>query len=185
MLKKCFDMYRSFRESTARVMSGFVPAWLTEWLSYNRERIALAASIFWLAGCCLWIYRFINMDVAPYGDWIMIMENTKEAIIFAFFGIFGGIFLLLFVFFVIKFIYNLFQGGLNSLFPVQWYSFARVSGYLILLMFAFSYIENIKRVGVTAYSQARHVLEVSEMDDEETAKNLRRFLGYMDKFRRR
>ena len=103
-------------------------------------------------------------------NWMIITGDPREALAFLLFGAFGFVYILFFVIFIVKLIYNLFHEGMQSIISDKWYSFAKSISYLLLLGLAFSYTENIKAAGLTAYTQAAHIIQTSKQNESMAAK---------------
>ena len=137
-----------------------------------KENIAVFLHMVWLAGCGYWIYKIITVDAQPNMRMMIIAEDPTDAMIFIYFGIFGVVYAIAILWFVIKFIYNLLQSGLYSLFSTTWYSLGKPLCYLLLLSFAFSYTGNIKAAGLTFYFQVTHMMNVTKQRDEHVQKSV-------------
>ena len=137
-----------------------------------RNHIALFLHIMWIAGCGYWIYKFMVIKVTPLKYSFVTITDPQDARIFLSFGIFGAVFIVLFSFFILKFIYNLFHGGIYKLLPTRWYSFGRSISYLIMLSLAFTYIKHAKVAGLTIYNRVEEIVDLSRQYDEIVLKNL-------------
>ncbi len=130
-----------------------------------RGHIALFLYLLWLAGCGYWFYQLIIIDVRPITDLDLGISDPRDAVVIVSFSIFGFVFVSMFVFYIIKFIYNLFHGGIYFFFPVQWYPLVKSVSYLVILCFAFSFTANIKVAGLTAYNQVLELVNISRQHD--------------------
>lgn len=137
-----------------------------------RDQIALFFYILWIAGCGYWIYKFMIIKVRPLKYSFVTITDPQDARVFLSFGILGAVFIVLFSFFILKFIYNLFHGGIYKLLPTRWYSIGRSISYLIILSFAFTYIKHAKVAGLTIYNRVEELVDISEQYDEVVLKNL-------------
>jgi len=145
----------------------------------HREKLATFLYILWLAGCGHWIYKVFTADAQPIMQWLIITNDPKDAMVFLYFGIFGVFYAALFALMIMKLIYNLFQSGIESIFSIRWYSVGKPIVYMILLAFAFSYTNNIKAAGLTAYYQVSHMIHTSKKHEvmvEKSMENLKRLL---------
>jgi hypothetical protein len=181
MLRKKLERVPAYKDRVFLFLSRLSDLKPVQWLVKHKEQIALFLYILWLAGCGYWFYQFLVIDVRPQTDWIFITDDTREAMVFVFFGSFGLVFVLAFVFFIVKLMYNLFHEGIQFLFPFQWFSLAKSISYLLVLGFAFIYIENIKVVGLTAYNQIDVIVHTSRQHDNEVEKNLNNLIRVIDK----
>lgn len=137
-----------------------------------RDQIALFLHILWIAGCGYWIYKFMVIKVHPLRYSFVMITDPQDARIFLSFGILGAVFIIMFSFFILKFIYNLFHGGIYKLLPTRWYSLGRSISYLIILSFAFTYIKHAKVAGLTIYNRVEEIVDISQQYDEIVLKNL-------------
>jgi hypothetical protein len=165
-------------------LSGLADSVPIRWIIDNRERIALILYILWLAGCGYWIYEFILIEAGPRNDWIVTTNDTREALIFIVFGIFGCIFLSFLAFFLLKLIFNLYREGICSLFPTQWHSLIKPISYMILLCFAFEFLDDIKVIGLTAYEQVSHLLDTSGQHDEVIERNISSWVDLIERLKK-
>jgi len=132
------------------------------WFIGQRDRIASYLYIVCMAGFAYWVYRLMIIDVKPQMDRLVFIEDSRDALTFLFFGLFGLIYVLFFASFIVKFVYNIIRSGIDSLVPAQWYSLVRSALLLLCLNFAFLYIQNIKTAGLTAYMQFVEILHTSK-----------------------
>jgi hypothetical protein len=137
----------------------------------HKRQIALFLYITWLIGCGYWFYQLMIIDVKPKADPGLVLTDSRDALVLLFFGIIGFVFVAFFAFFAIKYIHNLFQGGIESLFSVRWHSVVKPVSYLVILYFSFSYIGTIKMAGLTAYSQVAEIVQKSKQHDVIIIKN--------------
>lgn len=137
-----------------------------------KDQIALYLYMLWLIGCGLWIYKLIVSEAGPNTAWMYLTDDPKEALVYVLFGTFGLIYLMFFAVYITKFVYNLLHDGIESIFTSKWYSLAKSISYLVLLGFAFSYVQNIKMAGHTMYYQVSHVIRTSKQHEDEAAKNI-------------
>ena len=137
-----------------------------------KEHIALYLYILWLIGCGLLIYKLIVSEAGPNTAWMYLTNDPKEALVYILFGAFGLIYIMFFAVLIIKFIYNIVHGGIESIFTSKWYSLAKSISYLVLLGLAFSYVNNIKMAGHTMYYQVSHIIRTSKQHEAEAAKNI-------------
>ena len=131
----------------------------------HKHRIAFVIYLFCFAGSGYWLYHMAILDVQPASDLRFVLKDSREALVILFFGVLGLAFLIFFVLFIIKFLYNLFEGGIETLFASQWHSIVKPLGYLIILYFAFSFTGTIKVAGLTAYYQVADLVRVSNQHD--------------------
>jgi hypothetical protein len=153
-----------------------------------KDHIALYQYSLWLIGCGLWIYKLIVSEAGPNTAWMYLTDDPKEALVYVLFGAFGFIYIMFFAVYITKFVYNLLHGGIESIFTSKWYSLAKSISYLVLLCFAFSYVENIKMAGHTMYYQVSHVIRTSKQHEDDAAKNiysLKKLLDNIDKVARK
>jgi len=137
-----------------------------------REHIALFLYILWIAGCGYWIYSFIIIEAYPLQYSFITITDPQDARVFLSFGIFGAFFVVLFSLFIVKFIINLLHGSISMILPARWFSFGRTVSYLILLSFAFTYIETAKAGWLTIYNRITELAGISEQYDEIVLKNI-------------
>ncbi len=128
----------------------------------HKRPVALFLYITWLAGCGYWFYQLMIIDVKPKDNLGLVVTDSRDALAILFFGAIGSVFVLSFLFFIIKFIYNLFHNGIESFFSVRWHSLVRPASYLVILYFAFSFTGTIKSTGLTAYNQIAGLFHTSE-----------------------
>lgn len=133
-----------------------------QFIARHKGHISLGLYILWLAGCGYWVYQLIIIDVKPGVGWDLGINDSREALVYLFFGLLGSIFVLFFVLFTLKLVFNLFQDGFESIFPDQWHSVAKSTIYLLILFCAFSYTGSIKAAGLTAYNQIAEIVNTSK-----------------------
>jgi hypothetical protein len=126
MVKEKFALYLQYKEKILRqfsaLQSQLKDSRLIQWINKHKDNIALILNALLLAGCGYWVYQLIIIDVSPHNNWSIGISDSRDALALLFFGMYGFVFVLFFAGYIIKFIYNLFHGGIQSLFPVQWYS---------------------------------------------------------------
>jgi len=155
-----------------------------QWVLIREERIASGLYYLWLAGCVYWVYQLSIVEATARSDWMYIIEDTREALTILFVGSFGLFYVVGIALFILKFIYNLFTEGIESLFPRQWHSVAKSFSYIIILGFSFLYIQNIKVAGLTAYDQVSQMVQTSDRHvemDEESFESLKQMLDIKGK----
>lgn len=150
-------------------LKGSVPA---QFIINYRDHIALFLYILWIAGCAYWIYSFIIIEAYPLQYSFITITDPQDARVFLSFGIFGAFFVVLFSLFIVKFIINLFHGGISMILPARWFSLGRTISYLILLSFTFPYIETAKAGWLTIYNRITEIVGISEQYDEIVLKNI-------------
>ncbi len=155
------------------------------WIMDHKEHIAAALYFSWMTGCCFWVYKIVTISIAAQTTIAPITTNPREANVYLFFGTFGLVFALLFIFYLFKFMYNIFHGGIQSLFSHRLHLFATPITYLILLYFAFSNAGTIKTSGMTMYNhvvQLVHTSKQKEIISQDRSKGL---LDLLDRQSRR
>jgi hypothetical protein len=131
----------------------------------HKNRIVFVIYLLCFAGSGYWLYHLTMLDVQPLPDFRFVLKDSREALVILFFGVLGLVFLIFFVLFLLKFLCNLFEGGIETLFASQWHSIVRPLGYLIILYFVFSFTGTIKVAGLTAYCQVADLVRVSNQHD--------------------
>jgi hypothetical protein len=63
---------------------------------------------------------------------------------------------------MVKFLYNLYHDGIESLFSIRWHSLLKPAGYLVILYFVFPFTGTIKAAGLTAYNQIVELVHKSK-----------------------
>ncbi len=154
-LKLCKD---SLLQSICRLEN--IPPF--SWLAEYRDTIASTLYMAWIAGCIYWLYNLLVIDAQPAMVSFLSVTDSRDALVFVFFGMFGVIYLTFFAVFIAKLIFNLVRGGIDSLLPTRWYSLFKSICLLICLHFAFIYIVNIKTAGLTAYTQVSQLVQTSK-----------------------
>ena len=189
MVKEKFALYLQCKEKILRqfsaLQSQLKDSRLIQWINKHKDNIALILNTLLLAGCGYWVYQLIIIDVSPHNNWSIGISDSRDALALLFFGMYGFVFVLFFVWFIIKFIYNLFHDGIQSLFPVQWYSLTKPITYLMILCVAFSFTGNIKTAGLTAYSEVaalfhtskQHAMVIERDDPESTGRKISKLLN--------
>ena len=142
------------------------------WLAEYRDTIASTLYLAWIAGCIYWLYSLLIIDAKPAMVGFLSVTDSQDAMVFVFFGMFGVIYLTFFVVFIVKLIFNLVRGGIDSLLPTRWYSLVKSICLLICLHFAFIYIVNIKTAGLTAYTQVSQLVQTSKSHSMATKKRV-------------
>lgn len=161
-----------YREQAMQFISRIENIAPFKWIIEYKENIASILYLLWIAGCIYWLYQLVIIDAQPQTGGFFSVADSRDAMVFLFFGTFGIIYISFFAFFIIKLIYNMIRGGLDSLFPAQWYSMVRSIGLLVCLHFAFIYIGHIKTAGLTAYTEVSQLVQVSNDHSLITKKKL-------------
>ncbi len=161
-----------YREQAIQFISRIEKIAPFKWLIEYKENIASILYLLWIVGCISWLYQLVIIDAPPYMGGFFSVDDPRDAMVFLFFGMFGVIYFSFFAFFIIKLIYNMIRGGIDSLFSRKWYSLVRSIGLLICLHFAFNYIGHIKTAGLTAYTQVSQLVQVSNDHSLITKKKL-------------
>jgi hypothetical protein len=153
------------------------------WLIEDRDNIASTLYLLWIAGCVYWLYNLLIIDAKPAVVSFLSVTDSRDALVFLFFGMFGGIYLAFFSVFIAKLIFNIIRDGIDSLFPARWYSLVKSISLLICLHFAFIHIENIKIAGLTAHAQLSQLVQTSNNHSMATRKeyDVSRFLEKIEK----
>lgn len=128
---------------------------------YKRP-VALFLYIMWFLGCGYWFYQLMIIEVKPVDELGLAVTDSRDAMAILFFGTLGSVFVLFFVLFIIKFIYNLFHEGIESFFSDRWHSLVKPASYLVILCCAFSFTATIKTTGLTAYNQIAELFHTSQ-----------------------
>jgi hypothetical protein len=136
-----------------------------QFLVRHKSHIELILYILWLIGCGYWGYRLIVIDAKPQTTWGINISDSRDAMVYLFFGLIGSVFVLFFVYFILKLFYNLFHEGIQSLFPIPWYSIVKPVSYLVILYFIFPFTGNIKAAGLTAYNEVVKLVHTSKQHD--------------------
>ncbi|MEW6600985.1 MAG: hypothetical protein AB1499_08435 [Nitrospirota bacterium] len=131
----------------------------------HKKSVAAVLNIIWIAGCGYWLYHMMNMDVKPKEDMGLVVTDSRDALTLLFFGALGFVFVLFFIFFVVKFVYNMFHDGIESCFSIRWHSIVKPVSYLMILYFVFPFTGTIKAAGLTAYNQVAGLLDTSLQHD--------------------
>ena len=151
-----------------------------QWTLIREEQIASCLFYLWILGCAYWIYQLINIEAQPRSDWLYMIEDTREALMILFFGSFGLLYAAGLVLYISKFMFNLYHGGLESIFPRQWHSAARSVSYIVILCFSFLYIQNIKVAGLTAYNQVSQLVQTSDRHEDVAEDNIKGLMQLLD-----
>ncbi len=130
-----------------------------------KEYAAVGLYIFWMAGCCFWFYKMIDTPVSMQTNITLVTATPREALVYLFFGIFGFVFASFFACYILKFMYNLFHGGIGAMFSHQLHILAKPISYLILLYFAFAYTGTIKASGIKMYSHVAQLVHVARQKE--------------------
>lgn len=155
-----------------------------QWFINNRGRMTPFLYGIFLAGCGYWIYEFMLIEVRPRNEWIVTTQDTREALIYIVFGIFGCIFLSFLAFFLLKFVVNLYHESIYALFPIQWYSLIKPISHMILLCFAFAFLDDIKVICLTAYKQVSHLVDISGQHSAVVERNISSWVDLIEKIKR-
>ena len=132
-----------------------------KWIINNNKRISSLLHVLWIAACGYFIYKVITADARAITSWNMRINDSREALVMIFFGIIASIFIFFLAFFILKLVYNLFIGGIEALFSMQWHPILKSISCLVLLLYAFSFTGNIKSIGLTAYNQFAGLVQTS------------------------
>ncbi|UCH80932.1 MAG: hypothetical protein JSW20_14530 [Nitrospiraceae bacterium] len=151
-----------------------------QWTLIREEQIASCLFYLWIFGCAYWIHQLITIEARPRADWLYMIEDTREALMILFFGSFGLSYAAGIGLFICKLMYNLFHGGLESIFPRQWHSTARSFSYIIILGISFLYIQNIKIAGLTAYNQVSQLVQTSDRHEDVAEDNIKGLMQLLD-----
>ncbi len=159
------NIYDRLYHQLAPAMSWIRNSRACQYVMDHKEHVAAALHILWMAGCCFWIYKIITTSVIAQTNVTMVTATPREALVYLFFGTFGLIFASLFACYILKFIYNLFHGGIHSLFSHQLHLLAKPVSYLILLYFAFAYAGTIKESGMKMYSHVTQLVHIAKQKE--------------------
>jgi len=136
-----------------------------QWFIKYKDTIASLLLVLGILGCCFWFYLLIIINVTPYENWSFFPsinpQNPREALTILFFGTLACIFIIISGFFVLKFVYNILHGGIESFFPKEWNSLIKSIIILLLLYSAFLSIRKIKKTGLTAYYQVGEIVKIA------------------------
>ncbi|MGA1839697.1 MAG: hypothetical protein ACMUIU_03645 [bacterium] len=136
-----------------------------QWFIKYKNIIASLLFFLGILGYGLWFYLLITINVTPYENWSFFSginpQNPREALSILFFGTFACIFIVILGFFVIKFVYNLIQMGIEGFFPNEWNPLIRSIILLLLLYCALLSVEKIKKIGLTTYYQVGEVVKIA------------------------
>ncbi len=165
MLKVKHAIYPKHRERLIQLfscsLSKLKDLSLFKWFINNNKRISSLLHLLWMAGCGYWVYKVITADARAMTNWNMCINDSREALVMIFFGIIAFVFLFFLAFFILKLVYNLFIGGIESLFSMQWHPVLKSISSLALLLYAFSFTGNVKAIGLTAYNQFAGLVQTS------------------------
>ncbi|RJR21842.1 MAG: hypothetical protein C4581_01650 [Nitrospiraceae bacterium] len=161
-LLKFFSGLAQLRSEIGLYLAKITDSRLFRLVLEHKRPVTMFLYMVWLAGCGYWFYQLMIIDVKPKENFGLVMSDSRDALTILFFGTLGAVFVFFFVFFVIKFIYNLFHHGIESFFSVRWYSLIRPLSYLLVLCVAFSFTAIIKVTGLTAYNQIAGLFHTSQ-----------------------
>jgi hypothetical protein len=161
-LLKFFSGYEGIKSEFNLYLAKITDSKPFQLIQEYKRPVALFLHIMWLAGFGYWCYHLMTISVRPKDNLGLVVTDSRDALAILFFGTLGVIFVLSFVFFIIKFIYNLFHEGIESLFSVRWHSLVKPVSYLVILCCAFSFTATIKATGLTAYNQIAELVHASQ-----------------------
>ncbi len=167
------DILRIISAGLARSVPGL-------WFTHLKERLGSILFLLWIGGCSFWVYQLATISATPRANWINLTDSPREALIYLSFGAFGLIFSLVFASYLTKFIYNILHDGIQSLFSSNTFSAVKSLIFTIVLIFAFSYIKDIKSAGLTAYNQVNQLVYTSRQHEIIVEKKARGFLDFLD-----
>ncbi len=150
------------------------------WFDHHKERIVSLLLLLWVVGCGFWVFKLITIDVLPRSNWLHLTDNPRDALVYLCFGTFGLVLIIVFASYIMKFIYNMLHGGFQSLLSNNMFSVLKPSIYIIALVFAFSYIEDIKAAGLTAYHQVNQLVDTSNQREAIKEDRSRSILDLID-----
>lgn len=156
------DINIEFHSKLARLIARLTDSKPFRLFIKYKKPVELFLYIMWLAGCGYWFYHLMITDVTPSDNLGLGVTDSRDALAILFFGTLGSVFVLFFVLFTIKFIYNLFHEGIESLFSVRWHSLVKPASYLVILCWAFSFTGTIKATGLAAYNQIAELFHTSQ-----------------------
>mgnify|MGYP001447154741 CR=1 FL=1 len=135
----------------------------------HRVRISNALSLILLYGCGKWVYEIYFLEVTPLINLQFFVKinslSSQEGMLILFSGSVVLFAFLIICFFLIKFIYNVLWEPIRDLFPIDWACILKPIFLLTILWFAFSGIEKIKLVGITAHYQIKKLVNKAKKYD--------------------
>ncbi len=139
---------------------------LFQWFIVYKDTFASYLYKLWLIGCGYWIYQLIVTDPqnsSYLSQFINLGQiDSREAMVFLFFGGIVSFFLLIITLFLLKLLFNIIWENIKCRFPDEWRSFITVITLLVALYFSFPTIGIVKAFSLDAYQQVKAIMTISK-----------------------
>ncbi len=155
------------------------------WFLDNQQVIARVLFYMFIAGCGYWVYHMIITDAALRTDILLYRpQDTRDALVFTVFGIFGGVIGLIFILFMIKLLINAISESIDNRIPSRSSQLVKSLCCLSVLWVAFIYLEDIKSTGLTAYGQVSGIVGTARQHDEVAAEKFSNMVEMIKKVKK-
>lgn len=165
-------MYRKWKNRISQLLHEAGDLGPVRWFLDHQRHIAWVMYVLLMAGGGYWVYHMSVIDARPQTDLIFSARDTRDALVYAVFGIFGIGAASLAFFFILKFIFNVFHEGIYNSFPAGSQPLVKAVCGLTILSLAFLYAGNIKAAGLTAYEQVTGIVHAARQHDDVAAQNV-------------
>ncbi|KJU85754.1 membrane protein [Candidatus Magnetobacterium bavaricum] len=142
-----------------------------DWLVEYKSQITTIIFFIWLAVVLYWFYRFNGVTVAPLKSTGVVVENLQDnddgsissraALAFIFWAATSGIFVVGFVVYALKFIYNILMGMIYGAVPTKVHKLVTPVMFLIAMWPCFSYQKEIKTAYVVLYREGSDIIRLA------------------------
>ncbi len=136
-----------------------------------RYQISEIIFILWLALIGYWLYSFTTIEAEPMEDMYFLSEvftesedewlNSTSSLVFLFWSVTTGVFVIGFVIFILKFAYNIVTDMARGSIPRGWHHLITPFVLLICLLPLFAYQSEIKSACLSFYDQGSVIWEKS------------------------
>ncbi|MBF0538517.1 MAG: hypothetical protein HQL03_09730 [Nitrospirae bacterium] len=142
-----------------------------DWLAEYRSQITNIIFFLWLAVVVYWFYCFHTITVAPLRSAGLVVKNFQDnedggingraALAFIFWAATSGVFVVGFVIYAIKFIYNIAMGLIYGVVPIKVHKLVTPIVFLIAMWPCFTYQKEIKTAYVALYREGSDILKLA------------------------
>ncbi|MBF0317928.1 MAG: hypothetical protein HQL04_07105 [Nitrospirae bacterium] len=142
-----------------------------DWLANYKGQITNIVFLIWLVVVVYWFYCFNDVAVAPLKSTGVVVKNfqdnddgsinSRAALAFIFWAATSGIFVVGFVIYAIKFIYNILMGVIYGAVPTRVHKLVTPVMFLIAMWPCFKYQQEIKTAYVVLYREAGDIVRLA------------------------
>ncbi|MBV6341361.1 hypothetical protein [Candidatus Magnetobacterium casense] len=142
-----------------------------DWLAEYRSQITTIVFFIWLSVVVYWFYCFQFTVADPIKATGVFVENFQDsddgsinaraALVFVFWAATSGIFVVGFVIYAVKFIYNILMGVIYGAVPTKVHKLVTPIVFLIAMWPCFRYQEQIKTAYVVLYREGSDIVRLA------------------------